>query len=63
MTQNQHQTITGPDRQPSTSVPHERRTEDTRILDDADQILDEIDALLEDNVLEVVRTFRQRGGE
>lgn len=62
MTQHQHQHAS-PIRHPPTSIPHERRTEDTEVLDDADQILEEIDTILEDNVLEVVRTFRQKGGQ
>jgi ubiquitin-like protein Pup len=35
----------------------------TTIVDDIDALLDDIDECLEENVLEVVRRFVQKGGE
>jgi ubiquitin-like protein Pup len=38
------------------------QTEGTTV-EDIDELLDDIDAVLEENALEVVRAYRQRGGE
>lgn len=32
-------------------------------VEDIDELLDDIDAVLEENALEVVRTYTQRGGQ
>lgn len=36
---------------------------DTELVDSMSDFLDEVDAILEDNVLETVRLFRQKGGQ
>lgn len=44
----------------STPVP---AAHDTELVDEMSDFLDEVDALLEENALEVVRRYRQKGGE
>lgn len=45
---------------PSVPVPAEPRA---AAIEDLDDFLDEVDGLLEDNALEVVRAFVQRSGQ
>ena len=54
---------TTPTRRPRTTVPVAPRIHDTELVDEMKDFLDEVDAILEDNVLETVRLFRQRGGQ
>lgn len=57
------QTRPTPTRRPPTTIPKERSAHDAELVDSMDDLLDEIDSVLETNALEVVRTFRQKGGE
>lgn len=50
-------------RRPPTTMPKERSAHDAELVDSMSDFLDEVDAILEENVLEVVRTFRQKGGQ
>lgn len=50
-------------RRPPTTIPTERATHDAELVDDMGDLLDEIDAVLENNALEVTQKFRQRGGQ
>ena len=52
-----------PERRPPTKVPTERTVHDAELVDEMGEFLDEIDGLLEENALEVVRSYRQRNGE
>lgn len=52
-----------PERRPPTRVPTERTQHDAELVDEMGELLDAIDDLLEENALEVVRCYRQRGGE
>lgn len=47
---------------PTTPAAAPARTEGTTV-EDIDELLDDIDAVLEENALEVVRSYRQRGGQ
>lgn len=49
-------------RPPTVSTPTPA-AHDTTLVDQMDELLDEIDQVLEDNVLETLRQFRQRGGQ
>jgi ubiquitin-like protein Pup len=51
------------ERRPPTTIPTERNTHDAELVDDMGALLDEIDEVLEENALEVTRTYRQKGGE
>lgn len=57
------QTRPTPTRRPPTTIPTSRNAHDAELVDDLDALLDEIDDCLEHNALEVVRKFRQKGGE
>lgn len=48
---------------PNTTYATATRTSAAPIVEEADDWLDAIDEALEENVLEVVRTFRQKGGQ
>lgn len=50
-----------PKRRPPIAIPKERSAHDAELVDDMADLLDEIDAILEDQ--EHLRRFRQRGGE
>lgn len=52
-----------PERRPPTRVPTERTVHDAELVDEMGELLDAIDDLLEENALELVRAYRQRGGE
>lgn len=52
-----------PERRPPTKMPQARTQHDAELVDEMGELLDAIDDLLEENALEVVRCFRQRGGE
>ncbi|CAM01760.1 ubiquitin-like protein Pup [Saccharopolyspora erythraea NRRL 2338] len=39
------------------------RARDTTVGDDTDELLDEIDGVLEENAVEFVRSYIQKGGE
>lgn len=52
-----------PERRPPTTIPTARTVHDAELVDTMDDLLEEIDHILEENVLEVVRRFRQKGGE
>jgi ubiquitin-like protein Pup len=52
-----------PQRRPPATRPVAPVIHDTAIVDDMDALLDEIDSVLEENALEVTRTYRQRGGQ
>ena len=49
-------------RPPTVSAPTPA-AHDTTLVDEMGELLDEIDSVLEENALEVTRTYRQRGGE
>ena len=49
-------------RPPTVSTPTPT-AHDTELVDDMDEFLDEVDAVLEENALEVTRAYRQRGGQ
>jgi hypothetical protein len=50
-----------PERRPPTTVPAERRAHDTELVDEMDDFLNEVDALLEDQ--EWLLRYRQKGGQ
>lgn len=50
-------------RRPPTMVPTTRSVHDAELVDDMGEFLDEIDAILEENALEVTRRYRQKGGQ
>lgn len=52
-----------PERKPPTTIPTERKQHEIEIVDELDALLDEIDGVLEENTLEVLQTYHQRGGE
>ena len=52
-----------PKRRPPTTIPTQRAAHEAELVDDMAEFLDEVDAILEENELEVVRTFRQKPGE
>lgn len=52
-----------PHRHPPTTAHVAPAVHDSAIIDSMDDLLDEIDSVLEDNALETVRLYRQRGGE
>jgi ubiquitin-like protein Pup len=54
-----HQTT----RRPPTTTPAGPTVHDTHLVDEMDQLLDDIDAALEENALEITRTYIQRGGQ
>lgn len=56
-------TIDQPRRRPPTVSTPTPAAHDTQLVDEMDTLLDEIDAVLEENVLETLRAFRQKGGE
>lgn len=57
------QTRPTPTRRPPTTIPKERSAHDAELVDEMSEFLDEVDGILEENVLETVRLFRQKGGE
>lgn len=57
------QTRHSPKRRPPTVSTPAPAPHDTELIDSMDQLLDEIDEVLEQNALEVTRTYRQRGGQ
>lgn len=57
------QTRTSPPRRPPTISTPQPAAHDSTLIDEMDELLDEIDSVLEDNVLETLRAFRQRGGQ
>lgn len=57
------QTRHSPKRRPPTVSTPTPAAHDTELVDSMDQLLDEIDAVLEENALEVTRSYRQRGGQ
>jgi ubiquitin-like protein Pup len=57
------QKATRPDRRPPTTVPTHRQVHDAELVDSMDDFLEEVDALLEENVVEVLRAYVQRGGQ
>jgi len=50
-------------RRPPTTVPSSRSVHDAELVDEMQDLIDEIDDILEENALEVMRTYRQKGGE
>lgn len=52
-----------PTRRPPTTIPTSRNAHDAELVDEMEDFLDEVDALLEENALETVRRYRQRGGQ
>ena len=50
-------------RRPAATAPTDATNHHTELVDSMDALLDEIDNVLEDNALEVTRTYRQKGGE
>jgi ubiquitin-like protein Pup len=51
------------DRRPPTTKAITPKIHDTELVDDMDVLLDEIDSVLEENVLETLRLFVQKGGQ
>lgn len=52
-----------PRRRPPTTIPTQRTAHDTEIVDEMGALLDEIDGILEENAVETVRMYVQRGGQ
>lgn len=52
-----------PRRRPPTVSTPTPAAHDTELVDDLDALIDEIDSVLEENALEVTRTYRQKGGQ
>ena len=52
-----------PRRRPPTTTPVAPKVHDTELVDEMQDLLDEIDQVLEENALEVTRTYRQKGGQ
>jgi len=48
---------------PQTATPVRPAAHDIELIDELDALLDEIDGCLEENALEVTRTYRQKGGQ
>lgn len=63
MTQAQTETATDRRRLPGSAVPTKRKPADAELIADTGDFLDEVDELLEENDLEVVQRYRQRGGQ
>lgn len=52
-----------PKRKPPTTIPTQRTQHDAELVDEMADFIDEVDAILEDNALEVTRRYRQKGWE
>lgn len=57
------QTASRPNPKPPTTSTAKPTIHDTHLVDEMDALLDDIDSVLEENALEVVRAYRQRGGQ
>lgn len=52
-----------PHRRPPTTTSGTPVIHDTELVDEMDALLDEIDSVLEENALETVRMYIQKGGQ
>lgn len=57
------QKTVNPERRPPTTIPTERTVHDAELVDGMADFLDEVDDILEENALEVVRRYRQKSGQ
>lgn len=54
---------TQPTRRPPTTTAIAPKIHDVELVDELDALLDDIDSVLEENAIETVRLYRQRGGQ